>query len=425
MKTGAKPIRMGLPRGSKDLLPPAASRRRALIQGLLDAFSAWGYRQVVTPTVERFDVLAAGLSRADRTAAVRFIAAHTGEVVALRSDVTPQIARMIAEHRGETWSTAGVLRLSYAADVVRQPSDDRQRAEHHQVGVELVGDADPAADAELMALSHAALVGVGLGGFRFDLSHRAVARGTLDALGLPPHAVAAVERSLARKDRGGVEALSRSLGVDSDAVAALGSLCDLYGDPTVLTRAHDVLHAPQAREGLANLAAIVDHLQQTHPEAADALHVDLGEVRGFDYYTGTRLRVWAPGVARPVLRGGRYDDLIGRYGDGAPATGFALDLDALEQALGDDAAPLLGPPARLVALHPGCPPVARVEAATRAAAARAGGERAWVQADVSLEQARALALESDAQVLNYLEPTDDGGVAVHALRRADDTWIPE
>src|SRR5690606_7887030 len=124
-----------------------------------------------------------------------------------------------------------------------------------------------------------------------------------------------------------------------------------------------------------------------------------GEVRGFEYYTGLRLRVWAPGVPRPIVRGGRYDHLLGRYGAAAPATGFAIDLDALETALreaearGDED----GAPIHVVAVAVGAPASARVRAAQLAAQARARGARAWVDPDLGWEQADAHARRMGAQ----------------------------
>lgn len=415
-----------LPRGSKDLLPPAAARRRALVAEILEAFASWGYRQVVTPTVEHFEVLSAGLSESDRRSVVRFIDAQSAEVVALRSDVTPQIARMVAQHRGTTWPANAVLRLSYTADVVRQPSDARAQTEYHQVGVELIGDGSPAADAELVALSYAALRRVGLSGFRFDLSHGAVARGMLDTLDLSEEDRGSVEALLARKDRFGLEAQLQAVGVDQVAARAVGSLCDAYGGPQTLAQARETFGAPSSRAGLDNLAAIASHLALVHPDASDVLDVDLGEVRGFDYYTGARLRVWAPGVAAPILRGGRYDDLAARYGSPAASTGFAFDLDALEQALGRTPQDTDAPCGTLVAMDPACPQGARVEAARRAAAARGAGEPAWVQADLSLEHAQTVAADAGAAALTFLAPQGDG-LTVHKFRResAGGPWTRE
>lgn len=403
-----------------DLLPPAAARRRVLVDALLDTFATWGYRQVVTPTVERYEVLAAGLSDADRAHVVRFVSG--AQVVALRSDVTPQIARMVARHRGTTWPADAVLRLSYTADVVRQPLEGREKTEQHQVGVEFVGDASPAADAELVALAHAALRRVGLSGFRFDLSHGGIAHGTLDALQLDADRRAEAESLLARKDRRGLEAQLEGCGVPRERAQEVGALCDAYGAPRV--RASAGL-GERAAAGVATLGAITEHLAAVHPDAADVLDVDYGEVRGFDYYTGARLRVWAPGVAAPVLRGGRYDDLVGRFGVATPATGFALDLDALEAALGERAPGPSRRSGRLVALHPGCPASARLEASRRAAAARGAGEPAWVQEGLSLVQAQAVAADAGAGALTYLQPADAGDMAVLRMRRNDSTWIQE
>ncbi|MCR9163517.1 MAG: ATP phosphoribosyltransferase regulatory subunit [Nannocystaceae bacterium] len=403
-------------KGSVDLLPPAAARRRALVDALLGTFGTWGYRQVVTPTVERYEVLAAGLSAAARAHVVRFVSGPGSQVVALRSDVTPQIARMVAHHRGTTWPADAVLRLSYTADVVRQPSDAREKTEQHQVGVEFVGDGTVAADAELVALAHAALGRAGLTGFRFDLSHAGIAHGALDALGLDAGDRKGVEALLARKDRDGLEARLTTLGVDPAVAQRVASLCDAYGRPDVIDRVRDV----PGVSGLETLEAITAYLRAVHPDAADVLDVDLGEVRGFDYYTGVRLRVWCPGVATPVLRGGRYDDLIGRFGEGTPATGFAIDLDALERALGDRGPRGHGRSGRLVALHPDCDDEARLEAARRAAAARGTGEPAWVQQDLTLEQAQIVAADAGAGALTFLQPDASGRMAVLRLRQTQD-----
>ena len=121
------------PRGARDLLPPACRRRRELVRGLVDTFERWGYEPVATPLVESFETLGRGLSEADRARCVRFIEAGSGELVALRSDVTPQIARMIARRLGGELAADAVHRFCYAADVVRQPTAEREQTEHHQV----------------------------------------------------------------------------------------------------------------------------------------------------------------------------------------------------------------------------------------------------------------------------------------------------
>jgi len=212
-------------------------------------------------------------------------------------------------------------------------------------------------------------------------------------------------------------------GIYNHAIAT-HALCDAYGRPEVVERVREVAGV----QGVDTLEAVVGHLRAVHPDAADVLDVDLGEVRGFDYYTGARLRVWSPAVSVPVLRGGRYDDLVGRFGAQAPATGFAIDLDALEQALGDRGPAPGGRSGRLVALHPECDGTARTEASRRAAAARGAGEPAWVQEGLTLAQAQVVAADAGAGALTYLQPGESGDMAVLRFRLEQTSgpqWIAE
>lgn len=419
---------LAAPRGARDLLPPACRRRRELVRSLVRTFEQWGYEQVATPLVESFEMLGRGLTEADRARCVRFIEAGSGELVALRSDVTPQIARMLSRRLGGELSADVVHRWCYAADVVRQPTAERDATEHHQVGVELVGDPDTAADVELVALCDEALRRLGLAQHRIDLAHGRVATSLVDALGLDAGGTAAVYAKLARKDASGALAVLAEHGVDGPRAATIAALCDLYGPADVLARAAARLGAAP---GLAELRAAVDELAR-HGDVIDRVTLDLGEVRGFDYYTGLRMRVWACGVAHPIVRGGRYDGLFARYGAARAATGFAIDLDALEAALDACGRGESSPrtPGHVVALAPGCTADARARtvAAEIAARARAAGVRAWVHpsaaSDPGAARARALAVAEDggATELSWIEPDGQGGARIERSARTGDGW---
>lgn len=401
-----------LPRGARDLLPPACRRRRAVTAALLSTFEAWGYEPVATPAIEYYEVLARGLSDADRRGCVRFIAAGSGELVTLRADVTPQIARMLAQRLGGELAPDVVHRLSYAAEVLRQPSTLRDRSEMHQVGIELVGDDDPAADAELVALADASLRAIGLVGFRLDLAHTRIARGLLAALALPPEIGEQAQALLARKDRDGLARLLEPLDRPPALRRAAVALCELFGAPRrVLPRAEEVLAGAGDDTGvgaaLAELSSVLDHLAALPGGVLERVSVDLGEARGFDYYSGIRVRGWADGSHQPLVRGGRYDGLLRRYGVPRPATGFAIDLDAVEAALaaqGHEPAGAESLPAHLVAIDAAARgPAVRGRAQALAAAARNRGGRAWVQPGVTQERARALADDVGAATLTFVD----------------------
>jgi ATP phosphoribosyltransferase regulatory subunit len=419
-----------LPIGARDLLPNAAKRRRAVTDALLGSFARWGYREVMPPLIEYFEVLGRGLGSSERERCVRFIETGTGELVALRSDVTPQIARMVAQRVGGSVEPGEGLRLSYAATLVRLPDGHHDRAELHQIGVEYVGNARSTADAELIGLADEALVSLGSHEHRFDLSHTSVVREAIAALGVAARVERELREALARKDPSGIASTLRQAGISSEVIGAFVALTELHGPATLLEDARERL-APLVEIGpaLEHLREVVGVVEREHASAHERLLVDLGEPRGFDYYTGLRVRVWAPGASDPVARGGRYDDMLGRYGAALPATGLAFDLDALEDALASANAQIAGSelaPARLVAIAAGerAPALAltlRSAAVDEARRARTEGLRAWIDDGVDLGQAQHLAERRGAEWITWLQIVGESAIG-QRWRRSAEGW---
>src|SRR6185503_19744375 len=162
-----------LPTGMRDHAPEAASARRRIVDGLLATFERRGFARVITPAFEYEEVLALGLGPAARAATFRFVEPRSGEVVALRPDITPQIARLIAtRYRDEP----GPVRLCYEGTVVRLERGARGQREVMQAGVELAGVPGPDGDADAIALAVQALAAVGLARPTVDLGHLGLAR---------------------------------------------------------------------------------------------------------------------------------------------------------------------------------------------------------------------------------------------------------
>ena len=317
-----------LPTGMRDFAPRAAAARRRIAETLLEVFERWGFARVITPAFEYEETLALGLGGAGRAAAIRFVEPSSGQVVALRPDITPQIARLIATRfRDEP----GAVRLSYEGTVVRLERAGKGQRELIQAGVELAGVSAPAGDAEMIALGVAALRAAGLPRPTIDLGHLGLAREVMDALQLPESAVEAARRCIAKRDGSGLEEILREARGSVAAVRFAALLPELAGPPSVLATA--VKRAPTSgvKRALADLQAIVDAVERRGIDAR--LHVDLGEVRGFDYYTGARFQAFVPGAPDAVLAGGRYDNLLARYGRPSPAVGFAIDVEAAAGAL--------------------------------------------------------------------------------------------
>lgn len=319
----------------RDFAPEAAAARRRIAETLLATFDRWGFARVITPAFEYEDVMALGLGTAGRAAAIRFVEPSSGQVVALPPDITPQIARLIATRFRED---PGPLRLSYEGTVVRLDQRARSQKEIIQAGVEMAGVPGPHGDAEIVALGAAALEAVGFREVTIDLGHLGLTRHVIEALGLPEELRAQARGRVAKRDRVGLGALLAKAKGPAPIVAFAASLTDLSGPPSILEEARK--KAPRhagIRDALDELAALLEELRRFQIRAK--LHVDLSEVRGFDYYTGMRVQGYVHGAAEAVLQGGRYDSLLARYGRESPAVGFAIDVEATAGALETDPTP--------------------------------------------------------------------------------------
>jgi len=312
-----------LPAGMRDFAPEATAARRRIAEALTGAFERWGFARVITPAFEYEDVLALGLGTAGRAAAIRFVEPSSGQVVALPPDITPQIARLIATRFHHE---PGAVRLCYEGTVVRLDPRARAQREIIQAGVELAGVPGPVGDAEVIALGVEALGAAGLGDATIALGHLGLAREVLDALGLTEEGKTAARGRIAKRDSAGLAEILRVATGPKAVVEFAQLLPELSGAPAVLDAA--IKRAPTAgiRAALGNLRDVVRDLDGRG--LARRLHIDLGEVRGFDYYTGVRFQGYVHGAAQAVLQGGRYDGLLARYGHPSPAVGFAIDVEA-------------------------------------------------------------------------------------------------
>lgn len=323
-------VKIRLPTGVRDFLPRAARRRRAIAQRLLDTFESWGYQRIITPLFECADVLERGLGADARSAAIRFIEPATGQVVALRPDITPQIARIAATRMADL---GGPVRLCYEGAVARMTSGARGQREVLQAGVEFLDAGGPVADAELLALAAAALSTSAVAERSLDVGHVVLTR-----LALAELEDASQEEQLTtclrRKDRLGVARAAH--GLPGRQRKLLESLPTLFGDPALVLRRARKLALPKlAHVDLDKLEKTLEGALAAADKGVDLLEnltLDLGELRGFEYYTGMRVNAFVAGAGGPVLRGGRYDGLIERYGRCSQATGFAVDIEALAQA---------------------------------------------------------------------------------------------
>ena len=311
-----------LPKGVKIYLPDEAATKRVVEERLLGVFRRWGYREVVTPTYEYFDVLSKGTDHELQEGMFKMVDRESGRLLALRADITPQIARIVATRLRDEPKP---LRLSYVTNVFRfdEPQVGRYR-EFYQAGVELVGLPNPEGDAEMIAMTVEGLRALGLSEFQIDVGQTAFFGGILEDLGADPETARGLRSALARKDVSALERRVADLGAPAAASELLLALPALYGRGDVLDRAEALVKNARSEAALANLAEVYRLLRVYG--LADSVLLDLGEVRGFDYYSGVHFEAYVSGLGAPLVGGGRYDQMLAHFGYDCPATGFAFEV---------------------------------------------------------------------------------------------------
>jgi ATP phosphoribosyltransferase regulatory subunit len=304
-----------VPPGTRDVLPDEMRELRALSARVHESWQGAGYGEVWTPTLEFEDVMRRGDDRAGATG-FRTFDDH-GHVLALRSDGTIPIARLVANRYEHA---EGPLRLCYFAHAYRGAKvHTGQPREFLQGGLELIGVPAPTGDAEVIALTLEALHAAGLRRHRLGLGDGALYGALLLELEVPEPARDALLESLSRRDLVGVETRVRRLGLGDAAAELLTRLPTLRGGPEVLDR----VDGPAAR-AVESLRELYELLSERG--AADRVIFDLGLVRELGYYTGVVFEVYDPAVGFAIGGGGRYDELLGRFGRPRPACGIALDI---------------------------------------------------------------------------------------------------
>ncbi len=311
-----------IPPGTRDVLPDEMRELRAISEKLRGTFEGAGYGEVWTPALEYDEVLRMGDENAAGAGYRTFD--EQGHVLALRSDMTIPIARVVATRYAEA---EGPLRLCYFAHAYRAVERGTgQQREFLQGGIELIGVAGADGEAEVIGLTLAALDGAGLARHRIGLGDGALYRTLLHSLDVPAERHQAMLERLSMRDLVGLELLVDELGLARDAREMLVRLPGLRGGPEILDHAEGAPGAG-ALDGLRDLhAALVDK------GVADRVILDLGLVRMLGYYTGAVYEVYDPAVGFTLGGGGRYDDLIGRFGSSRPACGVALDLQRVHIA---------------------------------------------------------------------------------------------
>jgi ATP phosphoribosyltransferase regulatory subunit len=300
------------------------------VQGALAAvFERFGYGEVATPTIEYDEVLARGDERG-APAAYRFFDAD-GELLAMRTDMTIPIARLVATRLA---GDEPPFRLAYFANAYRAVRPQRgQMREFAQAGVELLGANAPEGTAEVIEVLSAALDAVGLTRAVIGLGDADLYRQLLAELDVASERRERILELLATHDLVGLEDEVDALGLAAGARETLMRLPNMRGGPEVLDQAREI-GGTAVERATQRLSATFEALAARG--VAARVNLDLGLLRDLGYYTGAILEVYDPALGHVLGGGGRYDELVGRFGRPLPAAGFALYLERVHIAQAEE-----------------------------------------------------------------------------------------
>ena len=386
--------KLQIPSGMQDTLPGECARKRQLEQTLRHLFTLEGYQEIETPILEFYDALD------DRTYGFRpehlwktFDA--QARILAVRPDSTIPAARMAA---GRLADAPLPLRLCYLQSATKMLSDTSSLlCEETQAGVELMGEASPQADAEVIALAIHALRQSGLRDFQIELGQAQFVTGFLEEAGLNAEQRTAVAALTERKSLMDMEHYLRGAGLAEEAVSRLMQLPRLYGDASVLEEAAALTQHPLCLTAIDNLRQILAVLGEYGCE--DCISIDLGMAHQANYYSGTIFRGLVAEVGQPLLSGGRYDRLMARFGRELPATGFALSMKLLMIALERQGAAFDAPiPDIVLGFEPSC----RADAIAYAKQQRKRGVSVAIMYGMNAEALRHRVSENLARAAVYI-----------------------
>ena len=315
-----------IPPGTQILIGRAAKRRRALERTICSVFEGWSYEEIVPPIFDYYDVFIKGMGTGLEEQIYRFID-RDGNILALRPEFTSLVAKTVVTRLNKATRP---IRLYYSGEVLRfeKPKGGRQR-EFAQIGIEHFGSKGKSSDIEILLIAVEAFERLGIPDFQINLGSVDFFGGIVDRISLPEEQISKLKEVLSLKDQSGLEALLERLDLDARRKDILRAIPHLTGGREVIKEARGLIRNERSLQSLDHLEEIYSVFENLGLERH--LTIDLGEVQGFDYYTGILFRVYVPQLGFEVATGGRYDGLPATFGEDLPAVGFSFSIDRLEQ----------------------------------------------------------------------------------------------
>lgn len=324
-----------IPDGVQDILADDSFMKRKLEYTMMTTFRHRHFHEIATPSIEFFDSFSGQKDIISQENMVKFFD-EEGRILVLKPDLTVPVARVAATKYKEIRP----FNVCYCQNIFRNKEDRYlDLKEFTQAGCEIIGIGDPSADGELIVTAIESLKNAGLTDFTIELNQIDYFKGLMADSGLDDSAVEIVRQLVDKKDFLGLEKEVESLGLQGDLKTAVVELPYLYGGVELLERLQKLDLGECSRNALRNLGDVLTYLEKAN--CLSWIAIDMGMVPTLHYYTGLVYQGFVPGMGMPILSGGRYDDLVAKFGESSPATGFSVNVNYLMEALKRDGIPAM------------------------------------------------------------------------------------
>jgi ATP phosphoribosyltransferase regulatory subunit len=305
------------PEGTRDYALKECRVLRSAENKLRFLYGSYGYSEVITPSIEFYDVFSDGVGRVSQNELYTLTDSY-GRLLTMRPDSTKPIARLYAAHLQKL---ALPLKLFYSQPVFRRNIKlNKKSDEVMQTGVELLGLNNIKSDIEILMLAAKSMRLLFGSDFIIEIGHMDFIKALLGELDM--YKKTEVRHAIATKN---YPELNRLASMLPEKGGVLKSLPELFGDSAVLTKAEKLFPDSYAIEALKELKAVLKTLEDNGLK--DNILVDLAVINDYEYYTGIVFKGFAKNESREIMSGGRYDTLYGEYGLNVPAVGFAVNTD--------------------------------------------------------------------------------------------------
>ncbi|SEF42425.1 ATP phosphoribosyltransferase regulatory subunit [Eubacterium ruminantium] len=316
------------PEGVRDIYGTECLERQEVISRIKKVLKSYAYSEIETPSFEYFDIFNMDKGSAPSNEMYKFFDRNNNTLV-LRPDITPSIARSAAKYFADEELP---IRLSYMGRTFKnEPLHQGKLHETTQIGCELINDDSSAADAEILACIVDVVRVSGLKNFQIEIGEVEFFKGIIEEAGLGSEEEESIKEFIQMRNFFGLIEYVKRLDISDNSKEALCSFDKFFGGVEMLDRAEKITKSEKALTAIGRLRKVYNVLSFYGYE--NYIGFDLGMLNGYGYYTGIVFRAYTYGTGSAIVRGGRYNNLLAKFGKDAPSIGFAIMIDDLMMAV--------------------------------------------------------------------------------------------